>query len=204
MTSLHLTGILFTSFWQCSGVIVLQASRICSVSCSFVLGVFAATLMPMIYQRFSIGLRSGLCAGQLIHSKFCLCPLLYQFRSVTGGIAVLEHPPQSLFREEHQGTWHNLTPQWWDLFLSIHHAFTLHQKTHSRSCHASPYHHRRWMFHTNGQAFWYPFLPNLPANLWFPSMVIHIKAAFIWEQYSLPLGNSPIFVSEPGQQVASP
>ena len=28
------------------------------------------------------------------------------------GIAVLEHPPQSLFREEHQGTWHNLTPQW--------------------------------------------------------------------------------------------
>ena len=124
MTSLHLTSILFTSFWQCSGVIVLQASRICSVSCSFVLGVFAATLMPMIYQRFSIGLRSGLCAGQLIHSKFCLCPLLYQFRSVTGGIAGLEHPPQSLIREEHQGTWHNLTPQWWDLFLSMPSHFT--------------------------------------------------------------------------------
>ena len=71
MTAAHLRLQERISSWQSSILILDYSSWSFTHKSSVLVGVLSITFTPKVFQRFSIGFKSGLCGGQSTISKSC-------------------------------------------------------------------------------------------------------------------------------------
>ena len=94
MTAAHLRLQERIGSWQSSILILDHSSWSFTHKSSVLVGFLSTTFTPKVFQRFSIGLKSGLCGGQSIISKILLAKVTHYHRClVTWGIILHKGRP---------------------------------------------------------------------------------------------------------------